>query len=30
MCLAVAGNKGLTQGVEYIGKASKKAKIVFL
>ena len=28
MCLAVAGNKGLTQGVEYVGK--KKAKIVFL
>ena len=30
MCLAAAANKGLTQGVEFIGKASKKAKIVFL
>lgn len=30
MCLAVAGNKGLTQGVEYVGKRGKTAKIVFL
>lgn len=30
MCLAVAGNKGLTLGVEYGGKRSRKAKIVFL
>ena len=30
MCLAVAGNRGLTQGVEYEGKHTKRAKIVFL
>ena len=29
MCLAVAGNKGLTQGVEYVAR-SKTAKIVIL
>lgn len=31
MCLAAAGNKGLTQGVEFVGSMQrKKAKIVFI
>lgn len=30
MCLAAAANKGLTQGVEYVGKRGKTAKLVVL
>lgn len=28
MCLAVAANKGLTQGVEYVGKQKKSTKVI--
>jgi len=30
ICLAAAANKGLTQGVEYVGKRGKTAKLVVL